>query len=168
MPVYPARYGFRDARGYLAYLSLWIYGPDAETAADDAFDLADYLYPLTNCNYQSTGGINFRPASAFQYGGVGLYQSVADKATLVFADPLGQPHRYRLPAPTVGMFLADGETVDPAQFQVAALIAAFTTDHVCARNGARPLAYLGGYRQRAPARRRMGAVIRNPSLNGPI
>lgn len=50
------------------------------------------------------------------------YQSVKSAATLLFQTGAGTIVRVTIPAPAVGIFLADQQTVDPAQ--VAAIIAA--------------------------------------------
>jgi hypothetical protein len=70
-------------------------------------------------------------------------QSVRDQATLAFQTGAGSLVRVQVPAPDIGIFQADGETVDPAT--IAALIAAVIADVVTA-DGTALTAYVAGFR----------------------
>jgi len=54
----------------------------------------------------------------------GSYQSVKVSAQLTFQTASGSFLRLTIPAPSVGIFLADHETVDPANLSVIAIVAA--------------------------------------------
>lgn len=71
------------------------------------------------------------------------YQSVRDAATLVFSTASGAFIRVTIPAPDVGIFQADGETVDPAT--IGTLIALVIANVVTA-DGAAATAYVAGFR----------------------
>jgi hypothetical protein len=73
------------------------------------------------------------------------WASVADYALLTFQTAAGALINVRLPAPQAGIFLADGETVDPAQ--IGGIIAAVVAD-VVTPSGAALTAYVSGTRQR--------------------
>lgn len=54
----------------------------------------------------------------------GAYQSVGDAAVLLFQTAAGNIVSLTIPAPGIGIFLPDGITVDPANANIIALVAA--------------------------------------------
>lgn len=75
-----------------------------------------------------------------------VYQSVQDAAILSFQDSAGSIVKITLPAPQLGIFAADLQTVDPTQ--IASLIAAVIA-HVLSNAGLPVVSYLGGFYQRS-------------------
>lgn len=75
------------------------------------------------------------------------YQDASDAAVLYFQTAAGATVKVTLPAPVAAIFLADGESVDPAA--IAAIIAAVIADCVTA-DGTAITAYVGGLRTAAP------------------
>jgi hypothetical protein len=78
----------------------------------------------------------------------GTYQNVADYAQLVYQDAGGDLVYITLPACAAAIFLADGETVDPANAAIAALNAAVIGTVLTAAGGV-VTAYVGGFRRRS-------------------
>jgi hypothetical protein len=74
---------------------------------------------------------------------VAPYDSVRDRAVLVFQTASGATARIVVPAPDGAIFMADGETVDPAT--ITALIAAVLADAVTT-DGTALTAYVAGFR----------------------
>jgi len=76
---------------------------------------------------------------------------VADKVRLQFTDEFGNDQFIVLPAPQAGIFLADGETVDPADLSVIALVAQIIIDLV-GRGGEALVTFVSGRRIRRQRR----------------
>lgn len=74
-----------------------------------------------------------------------VYQSVMDRAALLFLCVDNTLAQVIIPAPNLGIFLADGETIDPANALVVALVAAILG--VLTNQNASPAAsFVAGYR----------------------
>lgn len=78
-------------------------------------------------------------------GVAAVYQDVSDSAALYFQDAAGNLTTVQLVAPQAGIFMADGETVNPAA--IAALIAA-VVGTVITPAGGLVTAYVGGARRK--------------------
>jgi hypothetical protein len=74
------------------------------------------------------------------------FPDVFDQAALLFQTPAGSITTIVIPAPMANIFLADGETVDPAQ--ISAIITAVIANTVT-QNGTPVTSYVSGYRRRA-------------------
>lgn len=75
------------------------------------------------------------------------YQSVEDFAALLYADAGGSIVQITLPAPKASIFMADGETVDPANTDVAGITA--TVVGVVITPAGNPVTnFVGGTRQK--------------------
>jgi len=77
------------------------------------------------------------------------FQSGQDRAVLTFVTGVGTLANLIVPAPDAAIFLADLETVDPSNAQVAALIAA-AIGSLTDSNGNTVTAYQAGIRLRRP------------------
>ena len=73
----------------------------------------------------------------------GGYQQVTLQAILYFACADGTVAQVVIPAPALGIFLADGDTVDPANAFVAGLITA-CVGNLESASASQATAYLGG------------------------
>jgi len=164
-------YTWRDAKGNTANMKFYIDFTAGTVANASTFGgaLVTLLDALTNAAIQSAHG----PAGLYgvlQYGAhPAEYQSVEQKAVLVFQDSSGQLHRFKLPAPVVAMFLADQQTVNPAFGGVASLITKLTTADV---NGVFAVSrqdlpfsnYIGGFYATTKLRRRLNVTVLTPAL----
>lgn len=74
------------------------------------------------------------------------YQSVRDAAELLYETSAGVLQKVLLPAPQAGIFMGDGETVNPAQ--ITAITAAILAN-VVTTDGTALTAYRGGHRSRS-------------------
>lgn len=75
---------------------------------------------------------------------VGIYQSCLDAARLVFVDAKGNRTQVIVPAPILGMFMADGKTVNPAYPLLASVIVAAVSELIVPTSGLPVVAFLGG------------------------
>jgi hypothetical protein len=73
------------------------------------------------------------------------YPLINTTAILIFADALGNIATLKLPAPQLGIFMSDNETVDPAQ--ITAIIAA-AIGNLLTASGNPVTAFVKGYLQR--------------------
>lgn len=108
-------------------------GMGAAFASLVALSIADYQQW-----WESAVTANGAPAPT-----TGTRQSVADRATLIFVCADNTQTTVQVPAPG-GIFLADGETVDPANPAVAAFVAAAIGTIVNA-SGSPVTAYVTGH-----------------------
>ena len=158
--VFSQSYTFRDAKGNVSTTRLFV-----DTAAHAAAIRAA-LDALTNASLNAAHGIDAISPLPATYGAAGQFQSVEDKAHLTFTDASGQAHRYSVPAPLAAIFLADLETVDPAN----SLVGAFSTAILAgafSRNGIAVTAFIGGVRIRRKLHRRLDIFTKNPAETGP-
>jgi hypothetical protein len=156
-------YRFRDAKGNVARMSVVI-GDATPTAVEaDAATLKGHLQAVSNAHVS----IVLTDYTDQAYGTAANYLDVEDKAVMTFlAD--GQLHRFQVPAPILGIFLADQETVDPANAAVVALAGDFTT-FVYTRGVTPSLmsSFIGGTRARRKLHRKLTIRVKNPALTGP-
>lgn len=96
-----------------------------------------------------------KPAS----GAAGSYDDIEDKAFLEFqsADD-GAIYKVSVPAPESVSFLADEETVNPAETNMAAFIT-YVQTNLTTKYGSGSLTYIKGYRTRKKTRRTLRAGI---------
>lgn len=159
---------FRDAKGFTGttrvYLNV-IGATDGGVAGATALRTA--IVPLTNAALQSAHG-PLGEVGTFQYGSTSVYQPIYVHASMLFQDAYGGLHRYRIPAPKQGIFLADGMTVNPANADVLAWVNEMLTGtgacYACSRSGTALLNFFGGVLVNGKPRRRYGLLQLTPTL----
>jgi hypothetical protein len=166
MAVAKQSFTWRDAKGNTARTSFYVAGANAGAQAVAANNIFVTLGPLTNAAFQSSSGPETAAPIEVVYGGAATYENVEDKATFTFQTASGAIHRYRIPAPVAAIFLADGETVDPANTAVVAFVSAVIANAVD-RNGNAIAFGAVGIRQRVKIRRKLTVFTKTPSLSGP-
>jgi hypothetical protein len=143
------------------------FGSTAATANTRAAQLTLLLQNCSNAAIQQVRGATNSSPLAPTYGINLEYESVQDKARLVFQAQSGSRFELVIPAPKVGIFLPDRETVNPAQGAVAALVSVFTTMNWMTRDQALINRYIGGVRFRRHSRRKAGTYVRTGGLTTP-
>lgn len=156
-------FSFRDSKGQTSRMRVLIGDATVAAVGTDEANFTTHLGGVSNCNVWFTESNN----PGHTYGTSAEYETVEDKMSLTFTDPSGFLHRYQVPAPKTAGFLADGETVDSAQTQVALLITDFTTFIYGRFNDTAPLVYVGGTRLRKKIKRKFTIWTKNPALAGP-
>lgn len=165
---------FRDAKGNTGRFGFFM---DCQAAASGTAIQTDLntvmatIPPLTFAAVQRFTGYNTEYGVA-QYGAHasgGAYESIIDKAVMVFQDAAGQLHRYEIPAPKVAIFKNDKITVDPANSAVAAFTAAFSTVQaggcfVCSRQDIALANFMGGVYKARKLHRRLNILVLEPDL----
>jgi hypothetical protein len=164
MPVYPAWVSFVDCRGWRDRMLWWVSAANQSDANGQAQAIFDDTVSLSNANAQSAGGVLGLSNLAVQYGSTATYSSIVDRCVFVWQDHVGLLHRFELPAPSAGIFLADGETLDPVDGAVATMRAAWLANGACGRSGALLEQLVGGRRVRRRSRRTLDAFTKSPSL----
>jgi len=172
MPVYPQTASFRDAKGQTAKTSFFVSAATPALALTAAEAIINLLTPLSNASMNNAKGAYTTSPAENLYGVDVEYATIEDKAVMTFQTASGAIHRYQVPAPmgvgsTLNMFLADGETVDSAQANVAAFTAAMVANHACSRDGSLIAAYIGGMRRRSKYQRKYNIFTLNPAESGP-
>lgn len=157
---------YRDAKGNTSVLRFYIDGTDLTAGEVFAGVLNGHIGALSNAAFQNARG----PYSIYgtaQYGAHnagGAYESVIEKAVFVFQDAAGGLHRFTVPAPKIGIFLADKITVDPAIAGVVSFKNDVTGGMVLTRQGIALVNLMGGYYQARHLRRRMNVLVLTPPL----
>lgn len=133
-----------DTRRYMGWADAA--GGSATTIATGNATLAALMAALAGKSNASVatwteGGVNVAAPAPVAAD----YISVRDQAVLIFADAAGALTQLTLPAPVASIFMADGQTVDPAQ--VTAITAAAIGTLVTGAGGV-VTNYVGGYRRR--------------------
>ncbi len=137
-------FSFRDFTGQVESTSMFVSTAVLATLATD-------LAALSNAAQNQRRG----PSTTADTGAAGAnatYPNVEDKAVLVFKGAGGSTHRYSVPAPKAAIFLTDGETVDPANGLVMAVVADILADAVDA-GGAALVSFSRGFRRRRLSKR---------------
>lgn len=185
----PVVFHFRDGKGwertvktYLAQANL------ADWAADVVFLSGDF-HAISNSatKTQSDGtsvgvGVTGPGATGVQPWTAATnaqFETVFDKAVLIFNDADGRPHRFQVPAPKSSIFLADLWTIDKTNGAMKQIIADFTfttfltvTPQTHAplqtAQGINIVSWVSGFRK-APAKasRRANSTILDPTLGIP-
>lgn len=163
-PPYPLRgsLSFKDAKGNRARMQFLIGGTDAGA------DIGQLVTLKTNAQTASNAHVT-TPISASRdnnYGTNGTFQSVEDKAVLVFQSPEGKLSRFQLPAPKTGVFYADQETVSPTGL-ASSLIESIETFVYGDQNDSSALQYVGGYRLRRANQRKVNVWTLAPTEDEP-
>lgn len=167
-----AKYNFVDAKGYYAHMQ---FNVSLDTFTNGG-TLVQSLYPLlqavSNAQLNQGSGVGFSLPTPGELGTQAVFGSVEDKAVLTYIDAQGAIHRYKLPAPTAAIFLADGMTVDPTNTDIVALNtvllnAAAHAYFFCSRSGVELNDFVGGLRTRVRTQRRINIFTRNPDETGP-
>lgn len=158
-------FGFRDDKGQTARLRVVIGGATIAAVQTNSAALRTLLAAVSNAHVYnitySSGGADV------VYGTDADYETVEDKAQMVYIDPQGYFHRYQVPAPIGTKFLADGETWNPSDTDVAALYTGFQTYCYGHALDAAPLVVIGSIRIRRRMKRRENILTKNPALTGP-
>lgn len=163
---YVQSYTFRDAKGNTARFTTYLDTVDLTVSQALGQTIGGHLVAISNAALQAAHGL-YAPYGPAQYGThatSGAYESVIEKAVLVFQDLTGQLHRFEVPAPKISIFLADKITVDPANAGVANLIADMTGGLVYTRQGQVFANYMGGYFRARKIRRRTNVLTLTPPL----
>lgn len=158
---------WRDAKGNTARTSFFVANAGTaitEAAASDA--ITTPLAALTNCVNAGQTGPRTNPKTEVVYGTAATYATVEDKVVFTFQTATGDIHRMQVPAPIEAIFLADGETVDPANTLVVAFSSAFIANAV-SQNGEAITFGAFGTRIRRKIHRKGTNFTKNPALTGP-
>lgn len=165
--VYRQTAVYRDARGFTARITFCI----AAETLDDATTVGGLLVPalslLTNGVLQRSIGPYTGFETDLSYGSTDEYQSVNDKLTVVFTTGDGGAHRYQVPAPKAALFLADSETADPGNADLAAFYGIVLANAVCGREGDVLTRFVGGQLNHRKRAKRIGTYVFRPDLSGP-
>jgi hypothetical protein len=158
-------YGFRDARGRTARLTVIIGAATPALIETDAATLLGHLAAITNAHVYEVD--DPAPVNHHTYGGAANYLDVEDKAVLTWTDPVGNTHRYKVPAPITAIFLANQNTVNPANAAMVSLISDFETFVYGNYDDLAPLFFVGGIRGRTKVQRKLNIWIKDPTLAEP-
>lgn len=166
MPTYGQTFSFRDIKGQTSTVRMFIVGATPAAALADGIAIEAALAALSVASLGASKGAFTSSPAINTYGAAGAYDSVEDKAQLTYQTGTGAIHRYEIPAPLASIFLADDETVDPANGLVAALTAAMV-GKASSRDGVLLGSYVGGIRTRTKMIRKFNIFTLNPQLTGP-
>lgn len=166
-----------DARGqrgktgsHLSYLNT-----SAATRGDAQLLASNLLSLVSACsNGAVVAGTGLASATYMPnlLGTAATYETVEDKAVLVYLTLAGTLHRLEIPAPIAAVFLADQETVNKAQANIAALTAAMTAttgagNFPSDRSGIAFGSLIAGFRSRRRWQRKTTIWTLTPDLAGP-
>lgn len=163
---------FRDVKGFSSTFKFFASYDNLTDGAALFSAIHTAFAGLTNAVANGGVGLGTVPARSDLYGSNLIFSTIEDKASLTFLDTAGNIHRFQVPAPKDAIFLADGETVDPANGLVVAFVTAMTTavagpSFACSRSGDQINHFAAGIRLRRKIRRRINIFTLNPTLTGP-
>lgn len=164
--------GYVDAKGEQARVRFYTSWDTLAHGEALVGSYASLLNALTNAaNFSAPGGFGFLTSSG-QYGTAAAYESVTDKAVMTFIDSAGQIHRFTIPAPKSGIFMADGITVNAGNTDVSNWVTLVTNDAAAAyfistRAGLQFASFAGGLRTKKPNIRRISIFTLSSDLGEP-
>jgi len=157
-------FGFRDAKGNVTRTRVLIGGATIAAVQANVGTLRGHLAAISNAHVYN---ITYATGNDFTYGTAATYLDVEDKMVLTFYDVNTKLHRFQFGAPISAKFLADQETVNGSDTDVAAVITDFQTFCYGSTADTSPLTVIGGVRRRNRMHRRFTLLTKNPSLTGP-
>lgn len=166
MATFGQSFEYRDDKGQTSSVKMFILGDTQADAATVAGDIKTAMDALTNAASGGARGALTTSPAVNSYGANAEYERIETKAVLVFQTSTGALHRYRIPAPKSAIFMADGETVDPANGLVTAFVTAMLAG-AASRDGVALASYIGGTLAFSPMQRRYNIFTKNPALSGP-
>jgi hypothetical protein len=178
--IEPASATYRDAKGNTGVFRFFVSWTDAAATRDDLASqigsVVTAYSALTNAALQSIKGGGAGEYGVAQYGAHasgGAYESIVEKAVMVFQDASGTLHRYEVMAPKIAIFEADKVTVNPAGTGVATFISAMSTAgthnvQLCSRSGILLTNYMGGFFRARKIRRRLNVLVLQPDLTASL
>jgi len=174
MPTWKESVTFTDSRGQHARTTFYVTAATAVFAETKAGSVVAALTPVTSAVlYTARGPYNVENAFAYGTNPAGDQLTTAeDKLILAAVLSDNRPWRMSVPAPQPTTFLADDETPDFANADLAALLDELTTADgngatVSGKGGEAVSSVYGGLRRRSRTQRRFTLRTRNPQLTGP-
>jgi hypothetical protein len=163
---------YRDVKGFSSAVRVHVNYDTIDHAATILGTLNTAIAALTNAAFNGSHGLAFNAPKPTVYGSNAVFSTIEDKAAFTFVDNAGVVHRFQIPAPKDAIFLADGETVDPANGLVTAFVTAMTTagagpSFFSSTAGNAITFFAAGVRVRRKIRRKINIFTLNPSLSGP-
>lgn len=164
--------GYVDAKGAQGRIKAYI---SWDTHDDGVTVFAAWIgavSALTNAQVFSAPGIGGELTQSGDYGTSAEFDSITDKAVMTFIDSAGSIHRFQIPAPKAGIFLADKVTVNRAATDVATYVSLVVNGadnpfFLCTRGGLQFSSFAGGLRIKKPNRKRMTIFTKSGNLDEP-
>lgn len=167
MPTFGQTVTYRDDKGQTSTVRFFVVANATQAlAATAAAALIALMTPLTNAAVQAVRGPSNLSPVGVVYGTNAEFENVEDKAEFTYETAAGSIHRYQIPAPKASIFLADGETIDYTNSDVAAFDAAVKNGNYGSRDGTPITLSIGGSRKRVKIQRKFNVITRNPTLTG--
>lgn len=152
-------YTARDNRGRTRTLKTYV---AYTTGATDTLEtVAGGLLPLIQACSNAAWKLNIGTPSTLAYGATAQFDSVVDKAMMVFQDTNGNLHRYNIVAPLLSIFKTDQVTVDPANVNVSAFTA-YMIANARSRDQVLLGTFVGGVRRTGKLPKRLNIFILEP------
>lgn len=143
-----------------------------ETVAQNVAAILPYINALSDATFAGLGGASL--VQDLAYGASGAVDNAEDSAVFAFQTANGSVAKISIPAPKEGIFLADNQTVDPANSDVVNFVtqllqtASWSGNGVAAtKSGAALSTFIGGLRVRRRTRRKLNIFVKNPGLTTP-
>lgn len=166
-------YTWRDAKGNTATNRFYIdfSATDEGNGGGFALALKNAIAAITWSALQSAHGL-YNAFGTAQYGAhnaLGAYETIEQKLVFVLQDSVGRLFRFRFPAPKIAIFLADKQTMDPANANIATLVGLLTAPdangvQAVTRDGLPFSNCMGGYFAAVKLRRRVNVLTLTPPL----
>lgn len=105
------------------------------------------------------------------YGASGSFDDAEDSAVFAYQTVNGGLAKISIPAPKSSIFLADNQTIDPANASVLAfntsLVGGVNGFFGATKSGGVMNLFIAGLRVRRPTRRKLNIFVKNPQLSTP-
>jgi hypothetical protein len=135
LTVYQWGFTLRDAEGYTGQIKGYVSSATDATAISEAHAIATAGLALSNAALVGRTGILSEVLDPDVYGAAADYLSVTFRAEFRFITALGSQTVIGIPSPKRSIFMADGQTVDEGNTDVATFISAVLGEVACTKNG---------------------------------
>jgi hypothetical protein len=156
-------YTFRDSKGNVTRSTFKIGDATGTAIETDYAALQNHLQAISNATVSQSS----LAAPNRTLGTSATYEDVEDKLVLTCTDTQGGIHRFQIPAPKSAEFLADQETVNLAETNMALVVTDIQTFVYGFRTDTAPLTVVGGIRQRRKLHRKTNVFTRSANLDEP-
>lgn len=167
MAIFPQSYSYRDLKGKTAWIRIWIGAGNQANAIVQAQNIGTALNAISNAAFQNARGGWTSSPTVPSYGGSGQYADCDDRLDMIWATNAGGQFHLTIPAPIVGAFLPDAETMSFTGTSVGNLITVIQANNLRTRDDNHILTCLGGSYKRRNLHRRFGLFLKNPQLTTP-
>lgn len=168
MPTYPGTWVWRDVKGLTSWTRVYLNQASQAIARTALTSVGGLAHNISNAALERQAAAGISSPAPPSYGVNAEYRDIQDKVKFIFETAAGARFDLIIPAPKVGIFRPDRETVDTTMGGPSQLISQVIANRFCTRDGALLVGCVGAIRFRRSHHRQRGLLLRSPNLITPM